>query len=610
MKQLSIHTRLIALLGSNKWLLVGPFGVGVVLNAFLLAQAAVTSQIFVQLFAQPVGPITGWLIALAVLLLIRPVLMILREWVSIAVLTRVKNDLRHRVLSQLTARGPVPLARERTGHVTALVVDGVENLDAYYARYIPQLGVVAVNTLIVVTVLALVEPVVAAAVGVCAVLVPVLPRLWDKVLERRGASHWQAYSSLHADFVDSLQAMPTIKAIGAVHRRQRDLANASQSLLAATMNQLKVSLVESGISAFALVFGPFIAVVVSLARVNAGALEPTQVFLIGLLTIELFRPFRELSNHWHAGYMGTFAGQQIEKALAAPTPDTPENPERITTEGPGTCITVENVIYRYPDAETAALKDLSLHVSPGERIGMVGPSGSGKSTIAALLSRFALPDTGQVRIAGVPTTDTDQRSCIDVVSVVPQSPVLFHGTLRENLLEAVPGASEDDLVEVIEATGLSQLAPDQRPQQVLDRDIGERGSLLSGGQRQRVAIARAMLRRTPVMVLDEATSALDRHSERELLEMLDDRLPGQTRIVIAHRLAAIRDLDRIAVVEAGQVAETGTHFELLTAGGRYAQLLHQQHTALDTLPTGAAEASPSPADRAAAGPAATEGRTP
>ncbi len=219
---------------------------------------------------------------------------------------------------------------------------------------------------------------------------------------------------------------------------------------------------------------------------------------------------------------------------------------------------------------------MSLRVRAGERIALVGPSGSGKSTVAALLARFALPEGGEARLGGVPTTGLSAAECVDRVAVVPQTPVLFHGTLRENLLDADPDADEAALLAVIRLTGLEQLGPDGTAAAALNRSVGERGALLSGGQRQRVAIARAVLRRTPVLVLDEATSALDPQSEAALLTRLREFRPGQTLIVIAHRLAAVADQPRVVVLADGHVREQGSAGELLAADGLFAAMARRQ----------------------------------
>lgn len=575
----SIHWRLLALLGPHRRTLLGPFALGLLSSFLLLAQAFVMSQVFVALFADPARPFATGLAVLLALLVLRPAVALVRErWIVLA-MTHVKTDLRRRVLDRLAARGPVPLTRERSGHVQSLLVDGVENLDPYVSRYLPQVGIVAVTSIVVVGVLAAVDPAVAVTVGLCAVLVPVLPRLWDRALAERGRTHWEAYSGLHADFVDSLGAMTTIKALGAVERRQVALRDASETLLARTMSQLRVSLLESGISAFALVLGPLVAVTVCFVRVRQGALEPTEVFLVALLTVELFRPFRELAGFWHAGYLGVFAGRQILDVLDRPSIPVPARPAALPA-GPGLAVDLLGVRYSYPEAGRPALDGLDLHVPAGATVALVGPSGSGKSTVAALLVRFALPEAGEVRLGGVPTTALDQAGCVEAVGLVPQAPVLFHGTLRDNLLDGDPDASEADLAEVVAVTGLDQLG-DGDPRAALDRAVGERGALLSGGQRQRVAIARALLRRTPVLVLDEATSALDVRGERTLLAALEAARPRQTRVVVAHRLTAVRHVATIAVLVEGRVVESGDHGSLLAAGGRYAEMVRRQDDAVE-----------------------------
>ena len=589
MTDFAVHRRLLGLIRGHLPRFAAPFGLGLVNSALLLGQAVAMAHVFAALFAPTPPRLVEPLVALVVLVTVRPLVGVAREHLTIGALTALKSDLRTRVMSHLARRGPIPLTRERSGELQSVVVDGVEHLDPYVSRYLPQLGIVGVTSITVLTTLATIDVPIALAVGGCAVAVPLLPRLWDRVLHRRGDDHWAAYAALHADFVDSLQGMTALKAIGAVERRQRELSTASDRLLQATMSQLRISLLESGLSAFALVLGPLVALAVALGRVEAGAIAPAEVFLVSLLTMELFRPFRELAAHWHAGYMGVFAARRLLATLdTAPLPE-PRAPRALPAPANGGLpLAFEAVRYRYPDASHDALAQLTAHVPAGGEIAVVGRSGSGKSTLPALLLRFALPDEGVVRIGGVATTETDQRSCADAVALVPQSPTILHGTLADNLRVAAPRADDARLLEVVQAVGLDELAGGDA-HAALARDLGERGALLSGGQRQRVALARALLRDAPVLVLDEATSALDVRSERSMLDLVRSRLHDRTRVVIAHRLASVRDADRILVVDAGRVVESGSHDELLELGGVYAVMLREQEGEAGTVRGGPLE---------------------
>lgn len=238
-------------------------------------------------------------------------------------------------------------------------------------------------------------------------------------------------------------------------------------------------------------------------------------------------------------------------------------------------IVFDNVTYAYVDDKTTrVLQGMSLTIPAGQKIGIVGVSGAGKTTITKLLLRFDDIDDGKIMIDGQPIDRVSQRSLREAISYVPQEPMLFHRTLRENIAYGRPKASEDEIIDsATKAHAMEFIAhlPDG-----LDTIVGERGVKLSGGQRQRIAIARAILKDAPILVLDEATSALDSESEKLIQRSLHDLMKDRTSIVIAHRLSTISKLDRIIVLDNGAIVEDGTHTELIAKNGIYASLWAHQ----------------------------------
>tara|TARA_R100001369_G_scaffold23030_4_gene42336 strand:+ start:2096 stop:3766 length:1671 start_codon:yes stop_codon:yes gene_type:complete len=263
------------------------------------------------------------------------------------------------------------------------------------------------------------------------------------------------------------------------------------------------------------------------------------------------------------------AERLLELLNTQPAIQSPANPQSLPSPSRGE-ITLENVTFTYPGRETPALEGFDLHIKPGERVAVVGPSGAGKSTLLALLLRFYDPHQGRIRLDGVDVRTIDLADLRDVMGLVAQEPVLFSGSVAENLRYGDPEADIDRLrIAAQDASALDFI--DALPQG-FDTPLGPGGVQLSGGQRQRLAIARALLKNPAVLLLDEATSALDAESERLVQQALDRLMVGRTSIVIAHRLATVIAADRLLVLDGGKLVAAGTHAELLTTSALYRHL--------------------------------------
>lgn len=237
-------------------------------------------------------------------------------------------------------------------------------------------------------------------------------------------------------------------------------------------------------------------------------------------------------------------------------------------------IEFKNVSYHYADSEKILIKQINLSINAGERIGIVGPSGSGKTTITHLLLRFADVTDGAILIGGHDIRDVTQESLRRSIAYVPQEPMLFHRTLKDNISYGKPGATDEEVRLAAEQANALEFI--DKLSHGLDTIVGERGIKLSGGQRQRIAIARAILKDAPILILDEATSALDSESEKLIQDALWDLMDDRTSIVIAHRLSTIAKLDRIIVLDDGEIVEQGTHDELVAKNGMYARMWARQ----------------------------------
>jgi len=540
-------------------------GVLLIVQAALLAHVA-NAVIFGSLRLAALEPA---FLGLACTLLARAGLAYAMERASFAASSAVKLAVRDRLMRHLQSVGLTWQRSMQAGDIVNSVTDGVESLEAYYGRYLPQTALAVLVPVAMLAVVAPIDWVSGLILLVTAPLIPVFMILIGKGAERLNQRQWQRMALLSGHFLDALQGLGTIKIFNLGRREARLIERLSDDYRRSTMAVLRIAFLSSLVLEFlATVSIAMVAVLIGF-RLLWGELGFQAGFLVLLLAPEFYLPLRNLGAVYHARMEAIGAAERIVEILEAPVIDWRGTRRDVLGAGVPS-IAAERLSYAYPDGHTA-LRGLDLHIAPGETVALVGPSGAGKSTLALMLLGLLRPDGGAVSVNAVPLDEIDIGAWRDAVAWVPQQPRLFFGSVRDNLCLGRADADDERLwrgLDLAQARAFVESLPHG-----LDTAIGERGVRLSGGEAQRLAIARALVKDAPFAVVDEVSAHLDADNEQRLVQAL--RALGRRRslLVIAHRLATVRHADRIVVLDGGRIREQGAHATLMNAGGLYARLV-------------------------------------
>jgi ATP-binding cassette subfamily B protein len=482
---------------------------------------------------------------------------------------RLMFDMRVRVFTHLQRLGVDFFTREKAGRVMTRMTSDIEALQQLFSEGLINLVVQALTLVVVSAILFTMN--VRLALFTIGFVVPLMTfaTLWFRRVSDKG---FLAVRERIADVLADLQESLSGVRVVAAHNRQRHNIIRHRNIVGAHRDANHYTakanaLYGPGTDSIGLL-GQGVIVLVGASMVVNKSLTIGELLAFVLYVATFFAPIQQLVNLYNTYQQGRAAIIKLRDVFAeVPAPD--ESPTAIDLPPIEGDIKIEDVTFSYLEGRPV-LKDVELHIAPGETFAFVGPTGAGKSTIVKLIARFYDPTSGRVLVDGHDIRDVTQTSLRKQIGNVPQEPFLFAGSIRDNITFARPDATDEEVLEACDAVGISDLI--ERLPEGLDTPCHERGVSLSSGERQLLALARAFLAKPRVLILDEATSSLDLMSESKIERALDVLLEGRTAIIIAHRLSTAMRAQRLAVVEDGRIVELGSHEELVALGGRYAHM--------------------------------------
>ncbi|MFF8946329.1 thiol reductant ABC exporter subunit CydD [Streptomyces sp. NPDC014864] len=534
-----IDPRLLRHARATRFFLVAVIGLGAVGAGLVIAQAMLLAELVVGAFQHrmAVAELRTPLLLLVAVACGRALVSWLTELAAHRASAAVKSELRGRLLERAAALGPVRPGGQRTGSLVALATRGVDALDDYFSRYLPQLGLAVV---VPVAVLARIvtEDWVSAAIIVCTLpLIPVFMMLIGWATQSRMDRQWMLLSRLSGHFLDVVAGLPTLKVFGRAKAQAESIRRITGEYRRATMRTLRIAFLSSfALELLATLSVALVAVTIGMRLVD-GDLALYDGLVVLVLAPEAYLPLRQVGTQYHAAAEGLAAAEEIFALLETPVPESGRGAV------PVGAVVFEGVSVRYPGRSADAVSDVSFTVESGETVALVGPSGVGKSTLLNVLLRFVRPTGGRVRIGGADLADLDPDQWRSRVAWVPQRPHLYAGTIAENVRLARPDADDTAVRRAMADAGALEFV-DALPDGA-DTVLGEDGAGLSAGQRQRLALARAFLADRPVLLLDEPTAALDGAAEAEVVDAVRRLSVGRTVLLVVHRPALLGVADRV-----------------------------------------------------------------
>jgi ATP-binding cassette subfamily C protein CydD len=514
--------------------------IGVASGSLIIVQAVLLAHGIAGVVLRGSG-VTAVAWGLVAVVVGRALLVWAQEVVAQRAAAAVKSTLRRQVLEHSLKLGPVWLSGERSSALTTLLTKGLDDLDPYFARYLPQLVLASTVPAGVIGWMATGDLIAAGTVLITLPLIPIFMALIGWVTQARSRQRQHALSVLAHHFADVVGGLTTLKLFGRARAQESAVRRVTDQHRAASMGSLRLAFLSSfALELLASLSVALVAVGVGLRLVD-GKLGLETALMVLILAPEAYLPLRQVGMQFHASADGVAASEEVFRVLETPLPTRGER-----TDVPDLRVSplyLYDVTVTYPGRDVPALEGFDLELRPGEVVALTGPSGAGKSTALAVLLGFVEPERGVVVAAGSAADEFDPVAWRRQFAWVPQRPGLRLGTVADNVRLGRPDASDDEVRVALLAAGATDLP--------LDKPVGEQGQQLSGGQQRRVALARALLTDAPVLLLDEPTAGLDADTEAAVITGLRSR--GRTVLMVAHRPALIAAADRTVTVGAREL---------------------------------------------------------
>lgn len=534
-----LDPRLLRYAGAARAHLIGAVALGAVVTGLVLAQAGLLANALAG-----TGPRTVTLAALVAVVAARALASYGGEVSALRAAATVKSQLRRKLIAH-ALRGTGDNAGKGTGEIVTLATRGLDALDAYFARYLPQLVLACLTPLAVLVVVSGTDLLSAVVIAVTLPLIPIFMILVGLHTKARTERQWHLLERLGGHFLDVVEGLPTLKVFGRAKAQVKVIRDITDSHRRATMSTLRVAFLSALVLELLSTLAVALVAVEIGLRLLAGDMGYETALFVLLLAPEAYLPLRAVGAQFHSSMEGVTAAQSVFEVLETPLPESA--PGDGHTDLTRDVIRLDGVTVRHPGGSAPLLDQVSLAVRPGERVVVTGPSGAGKSTLLSVLLRFIEPTGGHASFAEVPAERWRAQ-----VAWVPQHPHLFAATIADNIRLGAE-ASAEEVRQAARLAGADEFI-DALPA-AYETDIGEHGIRLSAGQRQRIALARAFLRDAPLLLLDEPTAHLDGRTARTVRDAVERLMAGRTVILVTHDHAWTRHADRVITLDSGRLTE-------------------------------------------------------